>query len=65
MYACFNFMYFKHVQLDRISMLTTATVVICAPKIHSVLQQIQAAVKHVQVAQIQMAKLDPLHVVSN
>ena len=46
-------------------MLTTATVVICAPKIHSALQQIQAAVKHVQVAQIQMAKLDPLHVVSN
>ena len=46
-------------------MLTTATVVICAPKIHSALQQIQAVVKHVQVEQIQMVKLDPLHVVSN
>ena len=58
-------MYFKHVQLDRLSMLKTAKVVICAQKIHSALQQIQAAVKHVQVEQIQMVKLDPLHVVSN
>ena len=65
MYACYNFMYFKHVQLDRISMLTTVIVVICAPKIHPAVQQIQAAVKLVQVEQIQMVKLDPLHVVSN
>ena len=58
-------MYFKHVQLGPLSMLTMATFVNCALKIHSALQQIQAAVVRVQVEQIQMAKLDPLHVVSN
>ena len=46
-------------------MLGTVTAVICAPKIVLAQQLIQAAANLVLVEQIQMVKLDLLHVVSD